>query len=228
MSPAENPVAEQGSGACTALATGGSRARVADWLTDSLARRPSGWLARRFYSYPRPHFPSFDETLAALALGPDDRLLEIGCGGGMLIQRALREAGCAKAIDHSAEMVALARKRNAEAIGAGRLTVEQAEASRLPFADGEFTAAALANVFFFLYEPERALDELHRVLASGGRLAIHTDAPGLPSWLAPITRRMRFYDDAQLIQLLVAGGFSDATVTRTADGRGQLATAHRA
>jgi SAM-dependent methyltransferase len=206
----------------------GPRARVADWLTDSLARRPSGWLARRFYRNPRPHFASFEETLAALALRADDRLLEIGCGGGMLLERALRDAGSAKAIDHSAEMVALARKRNAGAVAAGRLTVEQAEAERLPFADGEFTTAALANVFFFLYEPGRVLDELHRVLASGGRLAIHTDAPGLPSWLAPITRRMRFYDDAQLVQLLVAAGFSDATVTRTAGGRGQLATARRA
>jgi SAM-dependent methyltransferase len=211
-----------------AEAAWGSRARVADWLTDSLARRPSGWLARRFYRNPRPHFASFEETLAALALRADDRLLEIGCGGGMLLERALRDAGSAKAIDHSAEMVALARKRNAGAVAAGRLTVEQAEAERLPFADGEFTTAALANVFFFLYEPERVLDELHRVLASGGRLAIHTDAPGLPSWLAPITRRMRFYDDAQLVQLLVAAGFSDATVTRTAGGRGQLATARRA
>lgn len=200
----------------------------ADWLTDSLARRPSGWLARRFYREPRPHFASFEETLTALALGQDDRLLEIGCGGGVLLERALRDVGSAKAIDHSTEMVALARKRNAEAIAAGRLTVEQAEAERLPFTDGEFTAAALANVFFFLYEPQRALGELHRVLADGGRLAIRTDAPGLPSWLAPITRRMRLYSDAQLVQLLVAGGFSDATVTRTAGGRGQLATAHRA
>ena len=209
----------------TALA---SRARVADWLTDSLARCPSGWLARRFYRDPRPHFASFAETLAVLALGADDRLLEIGCGGGVLLERALRDAGSAKAIDHSAEMVALASERNAEAIAAGRLTVEQAEAERLPFADGEFTAAALTNVFVFLYEPERVLDELHRVLVSGGRLAIRTDAPGLPPWMAPITRRMRLYDDAQLVKLLVARGFSDATVTRTADGRGQLATAHRA
>lgn len=254
--PAEVPVVKQGSGVDTVLAMGGpraaraalrrhpqravlallatamtawaSRARVADWLTDSLARSPSGWLARRFYRDPRPHFASFERTLAVLALGADDCLLEIGCGGGMLLERALRDAGSAKAIDHSAEMIALTSERNAEAIAAGRLTVEQAEAERLPFADGEFTAAALTNVFFFLYEPERVLDELHRVLASGGRLAIHTDAPGLPPWMAPITRRMRFYDDAQLVQLLVAGGFSDATVTRTADGRGQLAAARRA
>lgn len=93
---------------------------------------------------------------------------------------------------------------------------------------GALTTAALANVFFFLYEPQRTLGELHRVLASGGRLAIHTEAPGLPAWLAPITRRMRLYDDAQLVQLLAAAGFSDATVSRTAGGRGQLATAHRA
>lgn len=209
-------------------ATWTSRARVADWLTDSQARCPSGWLARRFYRDPRPHIASFEETLAALALTPDDHLLEIGCGGGTLLQRALRDAGSAKAIDHSPEMVALSSDRNTEAIAAGRLTIEQADAERLPFTDGEFTAAALTNVFFFLYEPERVLDELHRVLASGARLAIHTDAPNPPPWMAPppIARRMRFYEDTQLAQLLAAAGFSDATVTRTADRRGQLATAH--
>jgi SAM-dependent methyltransferase len=203
------------------------RARLADRLTDSLFRRPSGWLARRFYRDPRPRFASFEEALAALAPGPDDRLLEIGCGGGALLERALRHAGSAKAIDHRAEMVALSRERNADAIATGRLTIEQADAERLPFADEGFTAAVLTDVFFFLYQPECVLVELHRVLVSGGRLAIHTAAPGVPAWIAPISRRMRFYDDAQLVQMLVAAGFSDATVTRTTDGRGQLATAHR-
>jgi hypothetical protein len=123
--------------------------------------------------------------------------------------------------------------RPAEAAGASRarvadwLTVDQAEAERLAFADGEFTTGALTNVFFF-YEPERVLTNYTACWPVRGRLVIHTEAPGLPSWLAPITRSMRLYDDAQLVQLLVAGGFSDATVTRTADGRGQLATAHRA
>jgi SAM-dependent methyltransferase len=210
-----------------AVAAWARRAKLADRLTDSLFRRPSGWVARRFYRDPRPHFASFEEALAALELGADDRLLEIGCGGGALLERALRHAGSAKAIDHSAEMVALSRERNAEAIATGRLTVEQADAERLPFADDEFTAAVLTNVFFFLYQPDGVLVELHRVLVSGGRLAIHTAAPGVPAWIAPISRRMRFYDDAQLVQMLVAAGFSDATVARTDDERGQLATARR-
>ena len=46
-----------------------SRAKLADRLTDSLFRRPSGWVARRFYRDPRPHFASFEEALAALELG---------------------------------------------------------------------------------------------------------------------------------------------------------------
>ena len=65
------------------------------------------------------------------------------------------------------------------------------------------------------------------MLASGGRLAIHTEAPGTPAWMAPIARRMRFYDDAKLVQLLVDTGFRDPTMIRTPAGRGQLATACR-
>jgi hypothetical protein len=52
-------------------------------------------------------------------------------------------------------------------------------------------------------------------------------APGVPAWMAPVARRMRLYDDNQLIQLLATAGFGGATVTRSADGRGQLATARR-
>jgi pimeloyl-ACP methyl ester carboxylesterase len=84
--------------------------------------------------------------------------------------------------------------------------------------------------------PQQVLDDMRSMtyhtltatLQASGAYIQQQPLPGLPSWLAPITRRMRFYDDAQLVQLLVAGGFSDATVMRTAGGRGQLATAHRA
>lgn len=106
------------------------RAGVADRLTDSLARHPSGWLARRFYRSPLPHLASFEATLTALALTPDDHLLEVGCGGGVLLEQALRDAGSAKAIDHSAEMVALARERNAEAIAASPLPLALATWTR--------------------------------------------------------------------------------------------------
>jgi ubiquinone/menaquinone biosynthesis C-methylase UbiE len=201
---------------------------MGDWLTDRMARRPAGWLGRCFYREACPHHQTFHDTLEALALTPDDRLLEIGCGGGTFLEWALRSVCSAKAIDHSPEMVRLASERNAEAIREGRLQVLEGEAERLPFADGEFTCTAMTNVFFFLHAPAVVLAEVHRVLADHGRLAIYTAAT---AWMAPppIARRMRFYEDEQLAALLTAVRFVEVAVRRRGPGgRMQLATGRRA
>jgi SAM-dependent methyltransferase len=207
------------------LAVWRSRERLGDWLTDSLARRPAGPIGRRFYRNAKPHQMSFRETLDVLALSPEDHLLEIGCGGGTFLEWALATGCSARAIDHSAEMLALARERNATAIADGRLTLHETEAESLPFADNEFTTAAMTNVFFFLYRPDAVLAEISRTLAPGGRVAIHTDATGFMA-PPPIARRMRFYTDDELRELLKQAGYAEITVRRTGPGeRMQLATA---
>lgn len=141
---------------------------------------------------------------------------------------AHKEPGCsARAIDHSTKTLGLARERNAAAIADGRLALHEAEAECLPFADDEFTAAAMTNVFFFLYRPDVVLAEIQRTLAPGGRVAIHTDATGFMA-PPPIARRMRFYTDDELRDLLEQAGYAEITVRRTGPGeRMQLATARK-
>ena len=56
--------------------------RFGDWLTDRLARRPSGMLARDGYRDPTHHRPNFLAILSALRLKSDDYLLEIVVGAG--------------------------------------------------------------------------------------------------------------------------------------------------
>lgn len=204
-----------------------ARERLGDWITDRLARRPTGLIGRGFYRDAKPHQVSFRETLDVLALSPEDRLLEIGCGGGTFLEWALTSGCSARAIDHSTEMLGLARERNATAIADGRLALYESEAERLPFADDEFTAAAMTNVFFFLYRPDAVLAEIRRTLAPGGRVAIHTDATGFMA-PPPIARRMRFYADDELRDLLKRADYADITVRRTGPGeRMQLATARK-
>jgi len=200
------------------------RNRLADRITDSLFRRPSGWVARSFYRDAKPHQEAFRETLTALALGPEDRLLEVGCGGGIFLEWAIATGCTARAIDHSPEMLTLASRRNASAITAGRLELCNADAADLPFADGEFTAAATINAFFFFNAPQAMLTEVYRTLAPGGRIAIHTAATA-PSFVA---RRMRLYSDGELLQMLERSGYEHIALRRT--GRGeqmQLVTARK-
>jgi len=188
-----------------------------NWLTDRAARRPSGGFARTSYRDPTHHRPSFGAILATLQPGPEDSLLEIGCGGGAFLAQALRTGCRAAGVDHSPEMVQVARDLNAEAITDGRLEIVQADAARLPFADDAFTCAAMMQVFFFLVDPEGVLRECRRVLVDDGRLAVFTiseEARGTPAAPEPMASRARFYTDEELVDLARAAGFSDASVTR--------------
>jgi SAM-dependent methyltransferase len=115
-----------------------------EWLTDRVARRPSGSRARQVYGAADVHDFARRAILDALALAPGDRLLEIGCGGGLLLREALATGARATGLDHSEEMVELASER---APGA---TVVLAAAESLPFAEDTFDAVAMSVVFFFL------------------------------------------------------------------------------
>jgi len=191
-----------------------SPAAVGDWLTDRAARRPSGSAQRAGYRDPSHHRPSFGAILDELRLGPDDVLLEVGSGGGAFLELALRSGCRAKAVDHSAEMVEVARAVNADAVAEGRLEIVQGSAEELPFADGSCTCAALMQVFFFLDAP-RALAEIRRVVRPGGTLAVFTvseEAKGTPAAPEPMASRGRFYTDEQLVELARAAGFAHAAV----------------
>lgn len=191
-----------------------------DWLTDRVARRPAGARARAVYGAGDVHDFARRAILDALALRPGDRLLDVGCGGGLLLSDALALGAAATGLDHSEDMVALARER---APGAD---VVLGRAEELPFPDGAFTAAAMSVVFFFLADPAGVLRQCARVLEPGGRLAVYTSGPelrGTPAAPEPIASRGHFHDDAALAALAREAGLAGAAVT--GDGGGRLLTA---
>jgi SAM-dependent methyltransferase len=193
-----------------------------DWLTDRLARRPSGSRARRVYGAEQVHDFARRAILEVLELGAGDHLLEVGCGGGLLLRDALACGGDATGLDHSEDMVELARERAPDA------RVVLASAERLPFADASFTAVAMSVVFFFLDDPTAVLGECARVLRPGGRIAVYTTAPelrGTPAAPEPIASRGRFYGDAELAGLARAAGLRAVSVRN--DSGGQLLAAQR-
>jgi len=198
-------------------------ARFRDWridrMTDRIARRPHGRAARTVYGAPDVHSFAWEPVLDALGLRPDDVLLDIGCGGGVFLRRAL-ETGCSAAgLDHSGEMVRLTRETNAEAVATGRLRVVEGSADELPFAAGEFTAVSCIVAFFFFQDPVGVLREVRRVLdPERGRFAVFTTPPeakGTPAAPYPLATRGHFYGDAELERLPLEAGFASSQVTRT-------------
>jgi SAM-dependent methyltransferase len=188
-----------------------------DWLTDRGARRPSGAQARATYRDPIYHYPNFRVILDELALGPEDYLLEVGCGGGALLKEALRSGCRAAAVDHSPAMVGLAREENRQAIAEGRLEIIESSADRLPFPDATFTCAAMTAVLGFLSNPVAVLTQIRRVLREDGRLVVLGSDPeerGTPAAPEPMASRLRFYGHDELERLGREAGFEAVRVER--------------
>ena len=169
---------------------------------------------------PKAHEASFAAVLEALGSPEGERVLEIGCGPGVLLQRVLA-AGTrfAAGLDHSPDMLALCMARNQDAIAGERLQLKLGDAAEIPWPDESFTAAVAANMFFFLYDPAKALRELHRVLTPGGRLVIATVAGPLPAaslrnwWLyPPMGPALNVHTDEQMRAMLTKAGFTDIDI----------------
>lgn len=190
---------------------------LGDWLTDRSARRPNGSLARQVYRDPLYHYPNFHAILAELKLGPEDSLLEIGCGGGAFLKMALASGCRGAAIDHSPDMVEVARQVNRQAVDEGRLEVRLGEADAVPYADNSFTHAAMTSVLGFLPDPVHAMAEVRRTLRPSGLFVCFGSDPATRGTLAspePIASRLHFYTDSELRQLGLKAGFERAEVVR--------------
>lgn len=111
-------------------------------------------------------------VLSLVDVQPGDRVLEVGCGPGVDVQRVASSAAFVAGIDHSSVMVAQSRKRNRELIRAGKVEIRQAAADHLPFADKSFDKLFSINVAQFWADASVVLRECMRVLRPGGLTAM--------------------------------------------------------
>ena len=113
-------------------------------------------------------------------LADHERVLDVGCGTGSLTFALPRAANIAAVtgIDYSQVYVDFARARNTDP----RITIEQADACALPFADGAFDRAFSMLVLQFIPDGERAVAEMRRVVRPGGTVtaAVWDAFSGLP------------------------------------------------
>jgi len=109
---------------------------------------------------------------AALALGPGQRVLDVGSGPGLLAREMAEEVGGGGEVvglDASEPMIALARRR---CEGLAQVRFEHGDALRLPWPDGHFDAAVSTQVYEYVADLDAAFRELRRVMKPEGRVAI--------------------------------------------------------
>jgi ubiquinone/menaquinone biosynthesis C-methylase UbiE len=124
------------------------------------------------------------ESGLVLPLAHGARVLEAGCGTGLILQRVAPEAAHAVGLDISPGMLAHARARG--------LHVVQGSVTDLPFPDESFDVAYSFKVLAHVERIERAMAELARVVRPGGHVLAEFYNPwslrGLVKQLKPATK----------------------------------------
>jgi ubiquinone/menaquinone biosynthesis C-methylase UbiE len=166
-------------------------------------------------------------VLDAATVGTGDRVLDIGCGTGILARAAVDRVGSSgrvAGIDPNDGMLTVARRLGPE------VTWRTGVAEHLPYPDASFDRVVSQFALMFFVDPPAALAEMARVLAPGRPAAIATWAsldttPGYAAMVellgdlfgdeaADALRAPFLLGDPEEVHELVATAFSDPVVTK--------------
>jgi ubiquinone biosynthesis O-methyltransferase len=115
---------------------------------------------------------AIEERLILRLLGPVKglRVLDVGCGDGVLGSALAHRGAHVTGIDTDTRMLEAARRRaDSESVD---LDLVQGRAEALPFADATFDRVVAVTVLCFVRDVGQASGEMARVLKPGGRLVI--------------------------------------------------------
>jgi ubiquinone/menaquinone biosynthesis C-methylase UbiE len=122
------------------------------------------------------HTEYAEEALRIAAPSASARVLDVGCGPGILAFVAAPQVARVDAVDFSPGMIEQVRARCSRD-GVQNVHAAVMDAQSLGFADQSFDAAFSLFAFMFVPDRARAFRELHRVLKPGGRVVIATWGP---------------------------------------------------
>jgi SAM-dependent methyltransferase len=107
----------------------------------------------------------------AAEIGPEDSVLDVACGPGLLACAFARTARHVTGVDLTPAMVEQARALQ-RAEGLANLAWHVGDVASLPFPDGSFSVAFTRYSFHHLLDPGAALSEMIRVTRPGGRVVV--------------------------------------------------------
>jgi ubiquinone/menaquinone biosynthesis C-methylase UbiE len=120
----------------------------------------------------KSHSDLTDWALSHVTVDRQATVLDVGCGGGRTIEKLAGQANSVYGIDYAAGSVAGSRAHNRRLIEEGRVRVEQASVSQLPFADNSFNLVTAIETQYYWPDPVNDMREVLRVLKPGGRMVV--------------------------------------------------------
>ena len=166
------------------------------------------------------HSDITEQTLSLMDIQPGDRLLDLGCGTGWASRRMARlaHAGDVVGLDVADEML----RRAEEASSAFRnVRYVWGSAERIPEVDNAFSKVLSVESFYYYADQGKALDELRRVMAPGGKLFIlinlYKDNHYSLRWVEELKVPVQALSEEEYKRLLQKHGFTDVQALRIPD-----------
>ena len=157
------------------------------------------------------HQPISEFAFKCVDVGTNDRILDIGCGGGVNIEKFLKLTdNNVDGIDYSDVSVKESAKRNQKAIGDKRCRIIQADVSKMSIDDEVYDLVSAFETIYFWPDIENTFKEVLRIIKPGGQFMIAqgTDGnhPDDEKWLNSV-EGMTVYTASELEKYLLNAGF---------------------
>ncbi len=157
----------------------------------------------------------------AAGAGPDDTVLDVACGGGIVVCAFAPHVRHATGIDMTPAMLDRARSLAAEK-GIANVSWREGDVAQLPYPDGAFTIVVTRFAVHHFPDPHAVFAEMVRVCAPGGRVVVvDTCASADPAKAAAFNRlellrdpsHVRALPLAELKGLFAAAGLEEPRVS---------------
>jgi ubiquinone/menaquinone biosynthesis C-methylase UbiE len=139
------------------------------------ARKPDKLVGRFFLrAMNEGHSRMTDWGLRHVAIQRQFTILDVGCGGGRTVEKlaAIAVEGQVCGVDYAEGSVVASRSQNAKLIQAGRVAIQKASVSQLPFAENKFDLVTAVETQYYWPDLIGDMREVLRVLKPGGRLIV--------------------------------------------------------
>jgi ubiquinone/menaquinone biosynthesis C-methylase UbiE len=158
-------------------------------------------------------------TFIHLELKDEDRVLDIGFGGGRLLERIIPKvkAGLVAGLDASPVMVENCRARFQKEIKTGRVDIRCGRAETSPYPDGYFTKVSSVNSLFYWSDGQQGISEIYRNLQKEGKVVlIYTCKRDLEK-KGFVQYGVRTYEEEEVHKMLAKAGFREIKGMRSRD-----------